>query len=37
MKYNRIVFHPGYMFHGAYMHKEWFQDKKRVSLAGFLK
>jgi len=34
--YNRFVMHPGYIFHTAYIEKEWYQQEKRVSLAGFL-
>lgn len=36
MKFNRFVMHPSYIFHTAYIEKEWFQEEKRVSLAGFI-
>jgi len=35
-KFNRFVMHPGYIFHSAYIEKEWYQDEKRLSLAGFI-
>lgn len=34
--YNRFVMHPSYIFHSAYVEKEWYQEEKRVSLAGFI-
>jgi hypothetical protein len=37
MKYNRFVMYPSYVFHSAYIEKEWFQDIKRIGLMGFLK
>lgn len=35
-KFNRFVMHPSYMFHTFYIEKEWYQEEKRLSLAGFL-
>jgi len=35
-QYNRFVMHPSYIFHSAYVEKEWYQEEKRVSLAGFI-
>ena len=35
-KFNRFIMHPGYIFHSAYVEKEWYQDEKRLSLAGFI-
>ena len=37
MKYNRFVLYPSYIFHSAYIEKEWFQEIKRIGLVGFLK
>jgi hypothetical protein len=37
MKYNRFVMYPSYVFHSAYIEKEWFQEIKRIGLVGFLK
>lgn len=36
MKYNRLVVYPSYIFHSAYIEKEWYQDTKRIGLVGFL-
>jgi hypothetical protein len=36
MKYNRFVMYPSYIFHSAYIEKEWYQDTKRIGLVGFL-
>jgi hypothetical protein len=36
MKYNRFVMYPSYIFHSAYIEKEWYQDIKRIGLVGFL-
>jgi hypothetical protein len=36
MKYNRFVMYPSYLFHSAYIEKDWYQDVKRVGLIGFL-
>lgn len=35
MKKNRIVIYPGNLFHIVYTKKDWFSEKKRISLAGF--
>lgn len=37
MKYNRLVIYPSYLFHGAYIEKEWFKDTKRMGIVGFVK
>lgn len=37
MKYNRFVLYPSYVFHTAYIEKEWYQEEKRVGLVGFMK
>lgn len=36
MKYNRFVMYPSYLFHSAYIEKEWYQGVKRIGLMGFL-
>lgn len=36
MKPNRFVMYPSYVFHSAYIEKEWYQDNKRIGLVGFL-
>jgi hypothetical protein len=36
MKYNRFVMYPSYLFHSAYIEKEWYKDVKRMGLMGFL-
>ena len=35
-KFNRFIMHPSYMFHTLYVEKEWYQEEKRLSLAGFI-
>lgn len=37
MKYNRFIMYPSYVFHSAYIEKEWYQEPKRIGLVGFLK
>ena len=37
MKYNRLIIHPSYIFHAAYIEEGWFMDHPRISLAGFVK
>jgi len=37
MKYNRFIMYPSYVFHSAYIEKEWYQKMKRIGLVGFLK
>jgi hypothetical protein len=36
-RYNRFIMYPSYLFHSAYVEKEWYQEKYRVSVAGFIK
>lgn len=36
MKYNRFIMYPSYIFHSAYIEKEWYQEIKRIGLVGFL-
>lgn len=36
MKYNRFIMYPSYVFHSAYIEKDWYQNEKRIGLVGFL-
>mgnify|MGYP003334708682 FL=1 len=37
MKYNRFILYPSYIFHSAYIKKDWYKEIKRIGLVGFLK
>lgn len=36
-KFNRFVMYPAYIFHTAYIEKDWYQNEDRVTLTGFIK
>jgi hypothetical protein len=34
MEYNRMVIYPGYVWHSAMIHPDWWVDTPRIALVG---